>query len=104
MTAVTYRAGALTALLLLAAAATGAQVRLYDRLFIEPAPGTGSHEYLDDLNPNAKKIIRAQLEPSLKDAKAGERVQFERHGYFVADSRDAGVFNCAVTLRDSWTK
>jgi glutaminyl-tRNA synthetase len=82
------------------------EVRLYDRLFREPHPGTGSHSYLDDVNPNAKTVIRAYLEPSLKDAKPEERLQFERHGYFVADRKDskpsAPVFNRALTLRDSW--
>jgi len=47
-------------------------------------------------------VARAQLEPSLRDAKAEERFQFERHGYFVRD-RDGG-FNRTVTLRDSWKK
>jgi glutaminyl-tRNA synthetase len=83
-----------------------AEVRLYDRLFREPHPGTGSHTFLDDLNSKAKTVIRAYLEPSLKDAKVHERFQFERHGYFVPDSRaskpEALVFNRAVTLRDSW--
>jgi glutaminyl-tRNA synthetase len=54
------------------------------------------------------KTIRAQLEPSLKDAAAEDRFQFERHGYFVADRVDsqpgAPVFNRAVTLKDSWAK
>ncbi len=66
------------------------------------------HNWLDDLNPGAKQVITAQLEPALKNAKAEERFQFERHGYFVADrvdSRDGRpVFNRAVTLKDSWGK
>jgi len=53
-----------------AAHAHACEVRLYDRLFREPQPGAGSHTYLDDINPNAKKVISAYLEPSLKDAKA----------------------------------
>ena len=65
-------------------------------------------DFLDDLNPNSKQTIVAQLEPSLRDAKAEERFQFERHGYFVADRVDsrpgAPVFNRAVTLKDSWGK
>jgi glutaminyl-tRNA synthetase len=89
-----------------AAHAFECEVRLYDRLFREPHPGTGSHTYLDDINRKAKTVIRAYLEPSLKEAKLEERFQFERHGYFVADSREskpgAPVFNRAVTLRDSW--
>jgi len=83
-----------------------AEVRLYDRLFKAAYPGRESGNYLDDLNPDARKVITAYLEPSLKDAKAEDRFQFERHGYFVADRIDsvAGkpVFNRAVTLKDSW--
>ncbi|HUL97447.1 MAG TPA: glutamine--tRNA ligase/YqeY domain fusion protein [Usitatibacter sp.] len=87
-----------------AAHAHTCEVRLYDRLFREPQPGAGSHTYLDDINPNAKKVISAYLEPSLKEAKVGERFQFERHGYFVPDGRSPKAFNRAVTLRDSWVK
>jgi len=89
-----------------AAQAYETEVRLYDRLFNVPNPGKRTGNYLDDLNPNCKVALRAYLEPSLKDAKDGERFQFERHGYFVADapaSTDKGrVFNRTVTLRDSW--
>jgi glutaminyl-tRNA synthetase len=91
-----------------------AEIRLYDRLFAVPAPGARregdapelERDYLDDINPNSKQVITAQLEPSLKDAKAEDRFQFERHGYFVADRVDskagAPVFNRTVTLKDSW--
>jgi glutaminyl-tRNA synthetase len=63
--------------------------------------------YLDDLNPLSKRVIRACVEPALAAAPAEERCQFERHGYFVADLADHApgrrpVFNRAVTLRDSW--
>ena len=44
--------------------------------------------YLDDLNPDSKRVITAFVEPALADAAAEERFQFERHGYFVADQRD----------------
>ena len=85
-----------------------AEVRLYDRLFKEAHPGAGDRNYLDDLNPDSVKVITAQLEMSLKDAKPAEAFQFERHGYFVADRKDsvAGkpVFNRTVTLRDAWQK
>ena len=85
-----------------------AQVRLYDRLFKVPHPGAGDRDFLEDLNPEAKRIIDAYLEPALKDAQPEDRFQFERHGYFVADRIDskagAPVFNRAVTLRDSWGK
>ncbi len=91
-----------------AAHAYRCDVRLYDRLFREPQPGTGSHQYLDDINPKAKHVIHAYLEPVLSEAKGEDRFQFERHGYFVADRRDsrpgAPVFNRSVTLRDSWAK
>ena len=84
------------------------EVRLYDRLFNVPNPGRRTGNYLDDVNPEAMKVIRGYLEPSLDGAKAEERFQFERHGYFVADSTasKAGrpAFNRAVTLRDSWSK
>ena len=64
--------------------------------------------YLDDLNPESKRVITAYVEPALAKAAPEERVQFERHGYFVADLADhtpgRPVFNRAVTLRDSWTK
>jgi glutaminyl-tRNA synthetase len=85
-----------------------AQVRLYDRLFRAPHPGAGERNFLDDINPDAKQVIAAYLEPSLKQAQPEERFQFERHGYFVADRADSTpgtpVFNRAVTLRDSWGK
>ena len=78
-----------------------AEVRLYDRLFTTPHP-----EGFEGLNRDSRKTITAQLEPALKHAKAEERFQFERHGYFVADLKDSRpgspVFNRAVTLRDSW--
>ena len=81
--------------------AHAAQVRLYDRLFKVPEPGT-DHDFLLDLNAASMAVAHAQLEPSLGDAKAEERFQFERHGYFMRD-RDGG-FNRTVTLRDSWKK
>ena len=84
------------------------EVRLYDRLFKEAHPGEGDRDFLNDINPNSVTVITAQLEPSLKDAKAEDNFQFERHGYFVADKKDsvAGkpVFNRTVTLRDAWQK
>ena len=88
--------------------AYAAEVRLYDRLFKEAHPGAGDRDYLDDLNPDSLKVITAQLELSLKDAKLEERFQFERHGYFVADVKGSAtgkpVFNRTVTLRDAWQK
>src|SRR5438105_114180 len=89
-----------------AAHAYRCEVRLYDRLFREPQPGTGTHQYLDDVNHKAKHIITAYLEVGLKDARPQDRFQFERHGYFVADREENTLgkvaFNRTVTLRDSW--
>ena len=85
-----------------------AEVRLYDRLFKVPHPGAGEGDIRKELNPESRKLVTAQLEPALKEAKAEERLQFERHGYFVADRIDsqpgAPKFNRAVTLRDSRQK
>ncbi len=84
------------------------EVRLYDRLFKEAHPGEGGKDFLTELNADSVSVITAQLEPSLKEASAETRFQFERHGYFVADKKDsvAGkpVFNRTVTLRDAWQK
>ena len=76
-----------------------ADVRLYDRLFKVAEPGV-EHDFLQDLNPGSIKVVKAQLEPSLREAKVEQHFQFERHGYFIRD-RDGG-FNRTVTLRDAW--
>ena len=74
----------------------------------DEAAEIAERNYLDDLNPGSKRVIRAYVEPALAAAQREERVQFERHGYFVADLRDhapaAPVFNRAVSLKDSWSK
>ncbi|OJW98819.1 glutamine--tRNA ligase/YqeY domain fusion protein [Thiobacillus sp. 65-1402] len=91
-----------------AAHAYECEVRLYDRLFKTAQPGAETGNFLDDLNADSVKVIRAQLEPSLRDAAPEASFQFERHGYFVADRVDtkagAPVFNRTVTLKDSWVK
>ena len=88
------------------AEALAVEVRLYDHLFTEPHPDSGENNFLAYLNPNSKQIITAYLEPSMKTVQAGERFQFERHGYFIADAIDsqAGkpVFNRTVALKDAW--
>jgi glutaminyl-tRNA synthetase len=85
-----------------------AEVRMYDRLFLEAQPDAGGKDFLESLNPGSLKVVSALVEPSLAQAKADEKFQFERHGYFVADRVDhaAGkpVFNLAVGLKDSWGK
>jgi glutaminyl-tRNA synthetase len=86
--------------------AHAAEVRLYDRLFRAPTPGS-DRDFVEDLNPDSKRVITACLEPALREAAPETRFQFERHGYFVADRADcrpgAPVFNRAVALRDSWS-
>ena len=83
-----------------------AEVRLFDRLFLDPHPDSGGKDFKQLLNPNAKKVITAYLEPGMKAAQAEERYQFERHGYFVVDRVDSlpgkPVFNRIVTLKDNW--
>jgi len=83
--------------------ACAAEVRLYDRLFKVAHPAG-----IEDLNPGSKKVVTAQLEPALAQAGVEEPIQFERHGYFIADcvapASGALAFNRAVTLRDSWGK
>ncbi|RCS57520.1 glutamine--tRNA ligase/YqeY domain fusion protein [Parvibium lacunae] len=88
--------------------ALAAEVRLFDRLFTDPHPDSGGKDFKAALNPNAKQVIQAYLEPTLAHAAPENRYQFERHGYFVADRKDfqAGqpVFNRIATLKDSWGK
>lgn len=85
-----------------------AEVREYDRLFNDEAPD--SHEdkdFMEFINPHALKTIEAYVEPSLKEAKVGERFQFQRLGYFNVDddsSSEKLIFNKTVGLRDSWAK
>ena len=85
-----------------------AEVRLYDRLFKEAHPEAGGVDFLQNLNANSLTVMHAVVEPSLATAKADDKFQFERHGYFAADRVDhaAGklVFNLAVGLKDGWGK
>jgi glutaminyl-tRNA synthetase len=87
--------------------AVPAEVRLYDHLYTRPDPGA-SDDLLADLNPNSETVVTgAFVEPSLAGAEQGETVQFERLGYFAADSDSrAGqlVFNRTLTLKDTWAK
>ena len=90
-----------------AATAVPAEVRLYDRLFTVPDPlRDGPERFLDYMNRDSLKTGTAYVEPALAAAAPGERFQFERTGYFVADTRDskpgAPVFNRTVTLKDSY--
>ncbi len=94
-----------------AAHAVPAEVRLYDTLFTKRDPNEleEGEDWLANLNPKSLEAIsEARLEPMLAEAAPGSRWQFERMGYFVADTKHsrpgAPVFNRTVTLRDVWTK
>ena len=91
--------------------AVNAEVRLYERLCIDPEPDISDGQNLESvLNQNSLEVIAsAKLEPSLKEATSGNPIQFERLGYFCLDSEDSTdqnnlVFNRTVSLRDSWNK
>ena len=84
-----------------------AEFRLYDKLFTEKDPlKDGSGEFLKYMNPESLKVVNGYVEPLLAEAKGGERFQFERTGYFIADEYDhtaaKPVFNRTVTLKDSY--
>jgi len=83
------------------------KVRLYDRLFSEENPDKGEN-YLTALNSDSLQETEALVEPGVMDTVSGETFQFERVGYFTADSEESQpgkpVFNRTVTLRDTWAK
>jgi glutaminyl-tRNA synthetase len=93
-----------------AAHAIQAEIRIYDKLFTKPDPGDleEGETFLDNLNPNSLEVLLdARLEPSLATAKPGDRVQFERVGYFCADLDSTPahlVFNRTLPLKDTWAK
>ncbi|MYC28529.1 MAG: glutamine--tRNA ligase/YqeY domain fusion protein [Chloroflexi bacterium] len=87
------------------------EVRLYDHLLVNPEGDSDedSRDFISLLNPDSLKVLtNCQVEPGLANAEPGSRFQFERQGYFCADSRDsmpgAPVFNRTVSLRDSWAR
>ena len=83
-----------------------AEVRVYDRLFTDAQPDAGGKDFKASLNPDSKKVVKAYVEPSLAQAAADQKFQFERFGYFVADRKDhqpgKPVFNKITGLKDSW--
>src|SRR5947199_8031208 len=87
-----------------------AEVRLYDHLFKVPFPEdlAEGQDWRSNLNANSLEVLsNARVEPSLRDAKPGEKYQFERLGYFAVDkdlSPQNLVFNRAMTLKDTWAK
>jgi glutaminyl-tRNA synthetase len=94
-----------------ASQAVDAEVRLYDRFFTKENPDEkeDGKTFLDFINPNSLEVLTdCKLEPALAGVLQGSSVQFERLGYFCADSRDhkaaRPVFNRTVTLRDTWAR
>ncbi|MFT4942811.1 MAG: glutaminyl-tRNA synthetase [Flavobacteriales bacterium] len=84
------------------------EVRLYDRLFTDPSPDTHKDtDFMDFINPDSLTVITGYAEPSLKELKIEDTVQFQRLGYFTVDPETTSekmVFNRTVSLRDSWAK
>ncbi|MBR5615289.1 MAG: glutamine--tRNA ligase, partial [Clostridia bacterium] len=82
-------------------------IKLYDNLLTleNPSDLPEDKTYNDYLNPASLVVIEgAKIEPSLADAKAGDKFQFVRDGYYCADSKHAGTFNRVVGLKDSFPK
>jgi glutaminyl-tRNA synthetase len=91
--------------------AVPAEVRLYEHLFLKENPNEVEEgkDFTDYINPNSmKKLKNCMVEPGLAASGPGDRVQFERLGYFCVDAKDSKegslVFNRTVTLRDTWAK
>ena len=86
--------------------AVEAEVRLYDRLFIDEAPDSHKEKnFLEFMNKSSLEIVKGFVEPSLLDAKIGSHYQFQRLGYFVVDKDTTNaklVFNKTVGLKDAW--
>jgi len=92
-----------------AAHAIDAEVRLYETLFTKEDPNDveEGQEFTVNLNPKSLEVIGAKIEPSVQDAPALTRYQFERLGYFCVDKDSTAermVFNRTVTLKDAWAK
>lgn len=93
-----------------AAHALDVEVRLYDRLFFmrDPLDVAEGEDFTENMNPDSLEILEhRKVEPSLADAKPGDRFQFERRGYFCVDTESTDeklVFNRTVTMRDSWKR
>jgi glutaminyl-tRNA synthetase len=85
------------------------ELRLYDRLFTVPSPMAGGGDYKAHLNPASLEVLTgARGEPALAETGPGDRVQFERKAFYIADARDSKpgrpVFNRIVSLRDTWAR
>ncbi len=83
-----------------------AEVRMYDRLFIDEAPDSHKEKkFLEFMNPNSLQIVKGFVEPSLANVKSGDKFQFQRMGYFNVDKDSTPeklVFNRTVGLKDAW--
>jgi glutaminyl-tRNA synthetase len=83
-----------------------AEVRMYNQLFTVERPDDGELEGI--IKPKSLEVLEnAQVEPALAEAKAGDKIQFERTGYFCVDPDSTPakpVFNLTVNLKDTWTK
>jgi glutaminyl-tRNA synthetase len=83
-----------------------AEVRLYDRLFIDEAPDSHKEKnFLEFMNPSSLQIVKGFVEPSLATVKSDEKFQFQRLGYFNVDKDTVEgkiVFNKTVGLKDAW--
>jgi glutaminyl-tRNA synthetase len=86
--------------------AVPAEVRLYDRLFVDEAPDSHKEkDFLEFVNPDSLKIVTGYVEPSLKTAQIEDKFQFQRLGYFTVDQDSVAerlVFNKTVGLKDAW--
>jgi glutaminyl-tRNA synthetase len=85
------------------------EARLYDRLFTVQNPLGKKEDFKSFLNPDSLKVLKdARIEPSMRNTQPGERIQFERQGYFYPDPQDSTgekpVFNRIVPLRDAWAR
>ena len=92
-----------------AAHALDAEVRMYDTLFTKENPEEveEGQDFTSNLNPNSLEVLTSKVEPSLQNAVAGDRYQFERMGYFCVDPDSAPgklVFNKTIGLKDTWAK
>ncbi len=83
-----------------------AEVRMYDRLFIDEAPDSHKEKnFLEFMNSNSLQVVKGFVEPSLATVKPGDKFQFQRMGYFNVDkdsTTEKLVFNRTVGLKDAW--
>ena len=86
--------------------AVEAEIRLYDRLFIDEAPDSHKEKsFLEFMNSASLQVVKGFVEPSLAEAKIGEHFQFQRLGYYIVDKDSNAsqlVFNKTVGLKDAW--